>query len=89
MLFRSPNPERKGKAKNVATKTRGMKEQGPPDYSTGKSADQTVIGPRTVGKVILDPEGTAREAGGRVLQKGMNAVKCAITKDPTYCNLAK
>ena len=83
-----PKKNRKGKAKNVATRTRGMKEQGPPDYSTGKSADQKVISPRTVGKVILDPEGTARETGGRVLQKGMNAVKCAITQDPTYCNLA-
>ena len=79
----------KGKRVNKCVPQKSVSEGEPPDYSSGKSAEKKVVSPRAVAKVILDPKGTAREVGGRVIQRGTNAIKCAITGDPTACNLSK
>jgi len=72
-------------------KIRDVITEAPMEYEGEKDANKNArkITPRTVGKVILDPKGTAKGVVGSVLQRGKNAVKCAITQDPTYCNLAK
>lgn len=90
-----PNPERKGKAKNVATKTRTMKEA-PMEYDGKKSAEEK-SGPnagtavRVGADVILrGPKEVAKdvgkEAGGRAVNKIKNAAMCALTGRADYCN---
>jgi hypothetical protein len=63
-----PNPERRGPAKNVATKTRGMKEQGYQEHEPPQDQSQPstvrrgldVLGTMfTAGKLLQDPKSLA------------------------------
>jgi len=91
-----PNPERKGKAKNVATKTRTMKEALPQEHGGESSAEeQSKPNAGTAVRVIADilnrgagevAKSGGKEAGGRVVNKVKNAAMCKLTGRADYCN---
>jgi len=72
-----PNPERRGPAKNVATKTRSMKEQGyqehepPPEQQSKPSALRTGLDALetlfTAGKLFQDPRALADQEAKNLL----------------------
>jgi|GEM_PF-1866849 len=72
-----PNPERRGPAKNVATKTRGMKEQGIPELQPPQDQQQEPSALRkgldalgtifTAGKLLQDPKALVHQELGNVI----------------------
>ena len=84
-----PNPERKGKAKNVATKTRTMKEAGRPTNPDGSqvgSEQPSANKPNLLNIIRLatDP----KEVIGRTKNSASNIAKCLASggTSPDYCN---
>ena len=76
-----PNPERKGKAKNVATKTRTMKEA-PMEYDAEKpKQQQTVGGIIKQGKSIYDIAKKPGGVGAEVKRQAIDWFKNILRKD--------
>lgn len=90
-----PNPERRGAAKNVATKTRSMKEQDYPDYDNNQTqTDQQPSALRkgldvlgnifTAGKLLQDPRALADQEIKNYLEpsrQNQSLIRRMLSKD--------
>ena len=83
-----PNPERRGPARNVATKTRSMKEQGPQEHQPSPEKEQNIIGKGLgaldtmlrLGRQISDPQQQLKNC----LRGDATSQNLCILNDPVF-----